>query len=510
MSSIIDNTNTQIDERLSVLISNTSAVRAIAGAIENTLGPKGLDTMLVDAAGNIIVTNAGVTILDSMEANHPAARILINIARNQHKQAGDGTTTATIVASALITEGLAQITKGIPAGKIIDGINLAIKEALSLLTLKSRTTENLEDPFLKRAVHIAAREEEEITESIIKLAQIIGPERLKERGFKLSNNIISHTGFPSEIFDGVILKKRRANEQMPRKLENSAVLILDDALMPEEICDSALKTDAGFNASVTMQENFRKHITKLVPLGVKIIGVSRGIDGFAEDFLTANGITAVIRLSAKSLTAFADLAGAKPARRSILQQRPEEIKKYLGFIKQYEEREDIGHIRLSGGHGKNLATFIAGGSAPEISAEKERIASDAASSLQSALKEGIVAGGGAFELGIIPHLRKLRDRIKNLTSYGVDCVIEALKRPMSQIVTNAGFNSLEKVELVLRTLDEKDGSWGIDCETGELCDMEQIGIYDPAAVKRHALSAAGEAAQAILRINTMIRMRASE
>lgn len=500
-------TEREVDERLSALITNSAAIRAIAGAVENTIGPKGLDTMLVDGNGNIIVTNAGVTILEAMEVTHPAARMVINIARNQHKRAGDGTTTATIMAAALVTEGLNQIIKGVPVGKIIDGINIGINEALRILDEEAIKITDLEDPLLKKAVMIAGRGDEEITDAITSVAKEIGYEKLLDRAFKLADRIICQPSADNELFKGLIIKKRRVNEHMPEIMHNANILLLDDALMPEELSESAMKTEAGFTASVEKQKIFRDNLNKLISAEVGVVIINKGMDSYTEDFLTRSGIMAFSRVPNGQFTTLSEFIDAKPIRRTVLELTPEEIRERCGFVSEIKEIKESGQLRLSGGRGKKSATFIAGASTEEIAEEKERIARDAAASLQSALKEGVVAGGGSFELSLIPALKKLREKIKDLSAYGVDSVIESLKRPMSQILTNAGFNALEKLELVTGTINEKGGYWGIDCESGELTPMLDRGILDPAIVKKYALTAAKEVAQSILKINTIIRMK---
>ena len=467
----ICNDKSEVDDKISALFTNAVAVRAVAEAVENTLGPKGLDTMLVDQAGNIIVTNAGVTILDNMEVTHPAARMLINIARNQYRQSGDGTTTATVIAAALINEGLNYVIRGVPVGKIIKGIDIGIAEALKLIDEKKTEIKGTNDPLLKSAVFTAGRESEEITNSVTSLAKSIGIEMLKNRNFKLADHIFCQTGMNSEVIEGLAIKKRRINEQMPEICKNAKILVIDDSLIPEEITDSAMKTESGFNAYTEYRRNFNKNLQKILSLDIKVVITSKTLDRYAEEVFTSNEIMAFSRIYGKSLRDIIEFTGAVPVRRTILEKPIDEIKKYLGYT------------------------------------EEERIARDAASSLQSSLRNGVVAGGGALEISLIPYLRDKRDETGDLFGYGIDCVIEALKKPMSQIVSNAGFNALEKIEQVLAMQKKNNGDWGIECDNGEIKDMKKEGIIDPAEVKMNALKSAGEIARAILKINTIIKMR---
>lgn len=507
MAQNICNDKNEIDEKISALFTNAAAVRAVAQAVENTLGPKGLDTMLVDAGGNIIVTNAGVTILENMEVTHPAARMLINIARNQYSQSGDGTTTATIIAAALINEGLNYVIRGVPTGKIIKGINIAIENAIRLIAQKTSELTDLNDPLLKKAVLIAGRENEEIADSVLKLAKTADIEDLKSRKYKLKDHIISQPGMTSEVVEGLIIKKRRLNEQMPEICMDAPILIVDDALIPEEISESAIRTEAGYAAYNEYRQAFKKNLEKILRLSVKTVITSKSIDKYAEDLLTSHSIMAISRVYGKTLKETANFTGALPLRRSFLDKPIEDIKKALGYAKAIYENVEYGYIYLKGGGGKSVSTYIVGAPSEEIAGEKERIARDAAASLQSSLRSGVVAGGGALEMSLIPYLKEMRDETGDLCGYGIDCVIEALKRPMSQIISNAGFNALEKLETVIARQKKEPGDWGIECENGYLKDMKTIGIVDPAEIKINALKSAQEIAQAILRINTIIKMR---
>lgn len=497
----------EIDERISALFTNAAAVRAVASAVENTLGPKGLDTMLVDAAGNIIVTNAGLTILESMEVSHPAARMLISIARNQHRQAGDGTTTATVIAAALINEGLNYVIRGVPVGKIIKGIDIGIEEALRMIDERKSVIHDVSDPMLRCAVLIAGRENEDIADSVLALASSVPEDELKSRIFRLSDRIISQTGMQSSVIDGLAFKKRRISELMPACVNNARILVIDDSLMPEEISESAMRTEAGYAAYHEYRESFRRNLSKIIDAGVNVVVSSKSIDRYAEEMFSSAGIMGISRLYGKSFKDLLDFTGAKPVRRSFLDLPSEKIASCLGSAASAEELEEYGYMCFKGGKGKKLSTYITGAPTDEIAGEKERIAMDAAASLQSALRSGVVAGGGALEISLVPSLRSIREETGDLCAYGIDCVAEALKRPMSQIVTNAGFNALEKIEQVLAAQKKEPGDWGIECDGGTLVDMKKIGVLDSAEIKMNAIRSAGEIARTILKINTIIKMR---
>ncbi|HWJ03298.1 MAG TPA: TCP-1/cpn60 chaperonin family protein, partial [Verrucomicrobiae bacterium] len=254
----VKNTSTQdTDERYSALLTNASAVRAIASAVEGTIGPKGLDTMLVDKFGDVVITNDGVTILNLMEVNHPAAKMLINMAKAQQSEIGDGTTTATILAGALVSEGANQVVKGVPVARVIEGLKVGVRHALGALQVQARPIEDLANQALYQIAMVAGRENRDIAELVVEAAQMVGAAKLKEKGFKLADTIMAEEGATNEVFQGVIINKEPMNRHMPKELKDVRILVVDDALEPEEVEDEALGTEAGFNRYLKLQEEFR-------------------------------------------------------------------------------------------------------------------------------------------------------------------------------------------------------------------------------------------------------------
>ncbi|MCQ2559868.1 MAG: TCP-1/cpn60 chaperonin family protein, partial [Clostridia bacterium] len=283
----------EVDEKISALVTNANAIRAIASAVEGTLGPKGLDTMLVDQFGEVVITNDGVTILTLMEANHPAARMLINMAKAQQEEVGDGTTTATVMAGALVAAGVDQVAKGVPVARVIEGLRIGIKEGLAALDSQKLVLKDLQDPLLHQVALVAGREHEDIAALIIEAAALIGWERLQDRNFKLADTITALENASNQVFLGVIIDKEKMNRQMPEKLERVKVLVIDDALEPEEIEEEALATETGFARYLALQEQHKENIQKIIDLGVKLVLADRRIDDIAEEMLTDAGIMAV-------------------------------------------------------------------------------------------------------------------------------------------------------------------------------------------------------------------------
>jgi len=498
----------EVDERLSALVSNAAAVRALASSIEGTLGPKGLNCMLVDKFGDVTVTNDGSTILDRIEANHPAARMLIRTAKAQDTEVGDGTTTAAILASALVSEGVGHVARGVPVTKVIEGISIGVRRALEVFESATRSVSGFDDPLIWQAAYIAGRESKDIADLAVRAAELIGEEKLADPGFRLADAIVAKEGAGNEVFTGLIVEKERMNRLMPRSVENASVLVIDDALEPEQIEDDALGTESGFARYLQLQNEFRENVRKIVDLGVGLVVVHKSAADAAEELLTDAGVLVVRRVSGKDVARVVEHTGARSIKRAGLKKPAEELAKFVGKCARVYEDERLEHIRIIGGTGKPAATILVGAATREVKEERERIAEDAAAAVQAVVSGGVVPGGGSIEIAAAREVSALRESVKGMASYGVDCVVQALKRPLAQIVANAGFNPLEKVEDVIAAQAERQcASLAVNCDAGEVADMYELGVVDPARVKIYALKAAAEVAEAILRINTIIRRR---
>ncbi len=498
----------EIDEKLAALLTNANAVRVIASAVEGTIGPKGLDTLLVDRFGEVVITNDGMTILTKMDANHPAAKMVINTARAQEEEVGDGTTTATIMAGSLLSEGVGQAARGVPVTRIIDGVKAGIGRALEVVEERAVRVTDVDDPVLRRVALVAGRDNADIADLVSSAAKMVGKEKLLDPRFRLSETIAAKEGAENEVFAGIIVDKKRLNEDMPEMVLEPKILAIDDALEPLEVEEEALATEAGFQKYLEMQEEFRLNLAKVISLGVRVVVVDKGIADIAEETLSDAGVLVVTRVSSSELRKVCEHTGARAIKRTGLRKSPEELAKYLGSAEKVYQDQKLENIRILGGKGKPMATILVGASTGEIREERERICTDAASSVQAAVRGGIVAGGGAIELACAREVEKMRLSQKGMQAYGLLCVVEALKRPMAQIVANAGFNPLEKVgDAMAKQTEDGNDNLAVDCDSGEIVDMMRIGVIDPAPVKSHALKAALEIACAILRIDTIIKKK---
>jgi chaperonin GroEL (HSP60 family) len=503
--------NTEVDEKLQALLGNANAARLISQAIEGTIGPKGLDIMMIDSLGEVVISNDGVTILKLMAVNHPAARMIINTARSQQAEVGDGTTTATIIAGALVSEGANQVMKGVPVTQVIQGIKLGIERSIELIEKMSRPVNSIDDPVLFQVACIAGRGWEGLARLLIDGARIVGTQKMLSPDYKFADSVIAREGFSDNVFMGALLSKAPMNQEMPRCLENVRIMVIDDALAPEEIESEARSTEAGFQYYLQNKKNYENNLKKIAAMDVKLVLADRSIDDLAEQIFTEAGIIAIQRISRRELDRVCKHTGARKIKRSAINRPVDQLNSYLGQAQKVQVNEKRGCTCIFDGTGEAMATVIIGAATEEIIDEKERIARDAASAIQAAMQKGVVPGGGAIEIWAARHLEELTQDLKGMTSYGVMCVREALFRPFSCIAANAGFNPLEKMGDVVAEQKQRDSdSIAIDCDRGTLINVMEQGIVDPTLVKIHAVKAAGEVAVAILRINTIIKMKDGE
>lgn len=476
------------------LQDNVQAVKEVVSVVEPTLGPKGLDVMLVDQDGNLIVTNDGSTILSMMKIDHPVSRMLIKVADAQQKRIGDGSTTATLLAASLVEEGAHQVMKGIPIIKVINGIQKGVTLAINKLKEHAYAIQGLGDEWLHRIAFTASRGYEDIALSVMDAIQLIGEEQLKKREIRLSDAIVTHPNAEGIVFAGVVIKQSRTHANMPSVKERCKILVLTDDLMPPEQ-----------QSEDEWHETLQQQLQKISQHSVGVILTSGRIHPLAIEMLIELGIMTLVDVQEDELLRVAEHTGTQPIRSTALQDMEKDLSEILGYAEEAEDDQLLNWVRISGGGGKREATILLGGSTDEVIQERERICKDVSSAVQAAVRGGFVPGGGAIELAIARELEQYIDKIPGLERYGISVVAESLHRPIAQVVTNAGYNSLEKLELVKRAQQSKKiSSLGFDCDRGHVVDMLEVGVVDPLLIKLNALATAAEVSTAILRIHTII------
>jgi len=500
--------NTENEGQYRTLINNASAAAAICRAIEPTIGPKGNDVMLVSSNEEVVVTNDGFTILNLMEIKHPVAQMIVSTAKSQFAEIGDGTTTTTLIAGTLITEGVSQIVKGVPVSKVINGIKQGVSYAIELIKQRATILNTFDDSLLYSIARIAGRGDEEIAGLIVQGARRVGYQELLDGNFKFSELVSLTCSSSNKLIEGIMINKEPLNAEMPTCINNARILIVDDAVGPEYIEREAIKTEPGFNYYLESLEKYKTKLQKICDLGINVLIVDRGIDEIAEELCIRSNILVVQRVSTAQIDRVCKHTGATKIKRATLNLDITELADFVGEAEKVYFDKKTKQICILKGKGQPAVTILIGAATEEVGAEKERIAQNAAAAVQAAILGGIIPGGGAFEVWLANALEEKSREADGMTSLGISCVKEALQKIFAAITINAGFNPLEKIgEVIAAQRCAGKVSISINCENGDICDAWEEGILDPASVKIHALQSAAEVAVAVLKINAIIKMK---
>lgn len=480
------------------LESNSQAVMAVAETVRTTLGPKGLDKLLIDQAMNRHVSNDGVTILLSLRAIHPVARMIVEIAERQEQLVGDGTTTAVVMASEMIKEGKRLVKElGVHPTKVVEGIDSGVKQACKLLEKEAKKI-SLSDQELEQVIRTSLNSKldgAKLSTLVIKSIRAIGENSIYDGTFDFGKSIkvIRKTNVSDTVFNGVVFERKRLDVEMPIKIEKPKIMIVKLDLKP--VKESWLKENKRYEEIMTMENDrlskSKKIVDEIVSTGANTLLIaSPEIDEVVENLLVSKKIFAA-RISSDEIEFLSRYLGTRPVR-MIDDLKGDSI---IGNADCIQENEDEGLIYLENGSGKNIVSIIVSGTTKETSLERWRSVIDGVNAAEAALNKGVVAGGGAAELHVIEKLKGLR--MKGLEQVGVEVVASALESIMRQILTNAGFNGLEKVMAAKASKQ----NIGVDIDSGDLVDMCEKGVIDPLLVKTMALEAAGEISKSVLRID---------
>jgi chaperonin GroEL (HSP60 family) len=480
------------------LESNSNAVMAVADTVRTTLGPKGLDKLLIDQAMNRHISNDGVTILLSLRAIHPVARMIVEIAERQEQLVGDGTTTAVVMAAEMIKEGKRLVKElGVHPTKVVEGIEGGVKEACQLLEREAKKI-SLNEIALEQVVKTSLSSKldgRKLSLLVISALRSVGKNALYNGSYDFDKTIIvlRRTTMEDRLVNGIVLERKRMDPEMPLEVNEARVMIARLDLKP--VKEAWVKENSKYEEILNMENDriakSKDIVNSLLATGANAILIASGeVDQVIENLLVANKVFAV-RISIEEIEYLSRYTGAKPVRMM------DDLKKsdILGRADHIYEDEDNGVIYIDNGSRGNMATMIVSGTTKETSLERWRAAIDGVNAAEAALNKGVVAGGGAAELHVIEKVKNLR--LKGLEQVGLDVVTSALESIMRQILTNAGYNGLEKVMAAKASPD----TFGIDIDSGDPVDMWKMGVLDPLLVKTMALEAAGEIAKSVLRID---------
>jgi thermosome len=492
---------------------------AIAQIVKTTLGPKGMDKMLVSDIGDIVITNDGATILEEMNVEHPTAKLMVEIAKTQDKEVGDGTTTSVVIAGNLLRNAGNLLDKNIHPTTIIKGYELAEGEARKLLDelsfpLKIEDTETLQKIALVSmgSKGIGSKEEKEhIASLVVQAIKQVAEKRNNELFIDIDNIKLEKKAgadvMSTELVKGIVIDKEIVHPAMPKIVKNAKIALIDAPLEIEKT-----ETDAKININSPEQlESFLKQeelmlkrmVEKIKASTANVVFVQKGIDDLAQHYLAKEGIVAVRRVKRSDMEKLARATGAK-----IVSTLDDLSAKDLGTAGVVEERKIGGEAMVfvqECKDPKSVTIFVRGGTEHVVN-EVERAIKDSIGAVASALEDGsYVTGGGSIEMALAKKLKEFATKTGGREQLAIEAFAEALESIPVTLAENGGLDAID-VLVELRTKHSQKGneSYGVDVIAGKVADMKKLGIFEPTKVKKQALASATEAARLILRIDDII------
>ncbi|MDD5053809.1 MAG: thermosome subunit alpha [Candidatus Nanoarchaeia archaeon] len=497
---------------------NIAAGIAVAETVRTTLGPKGMDKMLVDSLGDIIITNDGVTILEEMQINHPAAKMLVEVSKTQDQEVGDGTTTAVVIAGELLKQAEQLLEKNIHPTIIVNGYRMASLKAQEILESLSEKIEINNKKILEKIAMTAmtGKSAEMAREKLAKiLVEAIGSitESRDKTVFidRESLKIEKKTGGKiddSELIKGIIIDKERIHPDMPRIVENAKILLLDQALEAKETdTDTQIRITSPEQLQAFMEQEERalkKMVEDVLKTGANVIFCEKGIEDSIQYMLSRKGIFASRRVKRSDMEKLAKATAGK-----IVNKIEEAEQKDLGFAGIVEQKkiggEEMTFVEKCK-HPKSVTILLRGGTEHVID-EIERAVIDAAGDVISVIKDGgkIIAGGGSAEMELSKQLMKYSNTLSGREQMAIKSYAMAMEVIPRTLAENAGIDALDVLTSLKTRHDTKDGKdFGLNVFTGKTTDMKSIGIIEPLKIKTQAISGATEATIMILRIDDVI------
>ncbi|MEM0476444.1 MAG: thermosome subunit beta [Candidatus Aenigmatarchaeota archaeon] len=502
------------------LRNNIAAAKALGETIKSTLGPKGMDKMLVDSLGDITITNDGVTILEEMEIEHPAAKMLVEVAKTLNQEVGDGTTSSVVFASELLRKAEELLDQDIHPTVIIRGYRIALdiarktlekiakkvtlkdKEILKKIALTSMSGKSA----LAQSPKIMEKIADLIVEAVLSVAReengkiIIDREDIKRE--KKAGGSIEDT----ELIKGIVIDKEVVHPQMPKVVKDAKIALLDTALEVKETETDAeirITKPEELKAFLAEEEKMLKEmVEKIAKVGANVVFCQKGIDDLAQHFLAKKGILAVRRVKRSDMEKLAKATGAR-----IVTNLDDLTEKDLGYAEIVEEKRIGGEnmVFVRGCKNPKSVTILSRGGTEHVVEEIDRSIEDAIGAVTSALADGyFVAGGGAPEMEIAINVRKEAQKYSGREQLAILAFADAIEVIPKAIAENAGMDTIDII-LKLRAEHEKGNiTYGVDVDKGDVGDMLEKGVIEPLRVKTQMIASATEAAEMILRIDDII------
>ncbi|MGQ3412991.1 thermosome subunit alpha [Natrinema sp. LN54] len=491
---------------------NVQAGKAVAESVRTTLGPKGMDKMLVDSSGNVIVTNDGVTLLSEMEIDHPAADMIVEVAETQEEEVGDGTTSAVVIAGELLSQAENLLDQDIHATTLAQGYREAAEEATEALEeiaidVDEDDTEILEQIAATAMTGKGAENAKDLlSELIVEAVRTVSDDDGVDTDNIKIEKVVGGSIENSELVEGVIVDKERVSENMPYFAEDANVAIIggDLEIKETEIDAEVNVTDPDQLEQFLEQEEaqLREMAEQIADAGADAVFVDGGIDDMAQHYLAQEGIIAVRRVKSSDQGQLARATGATPV--SSVDDLTEDDLGVAGSVAQKEIAGDQ-RIFVEDVDDAQAVTLILRGGTEHVIDEIDRAVEDSLGVVRTTIEDGkVLAGGGAPEIDLSLALRDYADSVGGREQLAVEAFADALEVIPRTLAENAGLDPIDSLVELRSAHDGGDTGAGLDAYTGDTIDMDAEGVYEPLRVKTQAIESATEAAVMLLRIDDVI------
>jgi thermosome len=498
---------------------NIMAAKAVADSVRSTLGPKGMDKMLVDASGDATITNDGATILRELDIEHPIAKMIVEVAKAQDDEIGDGTTTAAIIAGELLEKAEKLLDVNVHPTVIVSGYKKAQAKAQEILNNMAVDVSGDRDMLQKIAETAMAGKGigifgKNLSSIAVDAASVAAENKIAD--LDESVKIVKLTGGrieDSEISHGIVIDKDRLSPGMPRRIENAKIMLFEGTLELKKLGSDAkiTITDAKDLGSFKEGEEriLQDQVEAIAKAGANVVFCQKGIGNVASHYLAKHGILATRRVKEEDLKVLALATGARMVG-DVMQLTPKD----LGGCKLVEERrvgKDKHMIFVEGCSNARAVSIILHGVSEKFLDEMERALDDALHVVMDVIRSGkIVPGGGAPEIHMAEEIRKYASTLSGREQLAVQAFADAIESIPTTLAQNAGFDPIDSLAALRSTQGEGKRSYGINIDTGKPADMLKMGVVEPLKVKTQAIKSATEAATMVLRVDDVIAAKKDE
>jgi thermosome len=493
--------------------SNIAAAKAVANAVRSTLGPKGMDKMLIDGMGDVVITNDGATILKQMDIEHPAAKMMVEIAKTQDDEVGDGTTSAVVIAGELLKNAEGLLSQKVHPTVIAEGYQQAAAKALEILSAIAINVKSTDSALLKKVAETAisgkgAEAYKDLLCGMVVRAvtMVVDPDGTVDIAHVNVQKKVGGKVEDTGIIEGMVIDKERAHPGMPKVVRNAKVLLLNAALEYK-------KTEVNAKINISRPEQVQAFLdedekmvhtmaNKIVASGATVVFCQKGIDDIAQHYLAKSGIFAVRRVRKSDIENLARATGA-----TIINSIDVITPGDLGAAGLVEEKKISGDEMIFVSKCKNpkaVSIIIRGGSEHVID-ELERGMHDALMVVSDVIRDKkIVAGGGAPETELSLQLRRYASTVGGRIQLAIEAFASAVEIIPRSLAENAGLDPIDMIVAIRAAHEAGNRTFGLDVYKGKPVDMLKAGVVEPLRVKTQAIMSAAEAAVMILRIDDVI------